>query len=243
MVMTATVGNGTVGLRERKKARTRDALRDAALRALPPRTASSRPPSRRSPTRARSRPAPSSATSRPRRTCCSSDADEPVRAAADDDRRAARRRRSAARRCSPASLAVADDYGAERARLVLRKRVFSSSPQLRASSAERQRGWEDAAVQLLAERAAATGARRVAVRAAPRRSPTGLAALRVARRRVARRRRHGRHRAARRGGVPPRRRTGSSSATRSSPSVRSSRTTPSRTCCRGRRRRWSGTRR
>src|SRR5690349_2906789 len=41
------------------------------------------------------------------------------------------------------SLAVAEDYRAERERLIVRRRVLSSTPHLRASSAERQRGWED----------------------------------------------------------------------------------------------------
>src|SRR5581483_2695991 len=54
-------------------------------------------------------------------------------------------------------LAVAAGYGAQRERLVLRRRVLSTSVQLRASSAERQRGWEDDVVQLLARRAEARG--------------------------------------------------------------------------------------
>jgi AcrR family transcriptional regulator len=77
------------------------------------------------------------------------------------------------------SLAVAEDYGAERDRLIVRKRVLSSSPDLRASSAERQRGWEDAVAQLLTERAEARGdaASGYELRLL---AATSLAALRVA---------------------------------------------------------------
>jgi AcrR family transcriptional regulator len=76
-------------------------------------------------------------------------------------------------------LAVAEDYRAERERLTVRRRVLASTSNLRASSAERQRGWEDAVAQLLTERAEARGE---AVPAFEIRllAATSLAALRVA---------------------------------------------------------------
>src|SRR5690242_4574375 len=51
------------------------------------------------------------------------------------------------------SLEVAEDYRDERVRLIARRRVLWSTTHLRASSAERQRCWEDAEAQLLTDRA------------------------------------------------------------------------------------------
>ena len=239
MVMTATVGNGTVGLRERKKARTRDALRDASLQLF----------HRDGFEQTTIEDIADACEVSPRTFFRYFPTKEDV-LFSDADERCGRLLTTIAAQPPdvgplPAllagALAVADDYGAERARLVLRKRVLTSSPQLRASSAERQRGWEDAAVQLLAERAAARGSTRhrsscasssrPGSRRCASRSTSGSTATTLATSRSSSRRRSAASA------------TGSSSATRSSPSVRSSRTTPSRTCCRGRRRRWSGTRR
>jgi AcrR family transcriptional regulator len=172
MVMTATVG-----LRERKKARTRDALRDAAL-ALFHRNGFEQTTVEEIAEACEVSPRTFFRYFPTKEDVLFSDADE----------RCGRLLATIAAQPPDAgplpallagSLAVADDYGAERARLVLRKRVLSSSPQLRASSAERQRGWEDATFQLLSQRAAAAG-----VDASPFELrlvvATGLAALRVA---------------------------------------------------------------
>ena len=177
MVMTATVGNGTVGLRERKKARTRDALRDASLQLF----------HRDGFEQTTIEDIADACEVSPRTFFRYFPTKEDV-LFSDADERCGRLLTTIAAQPPdvgplPAllagALAVADDYGAERARLVLRKRVLTSSPQLRASSAERQRGWEDAAVQLLAQRAAAQG-----LDASPFELrlvvATGLAALRVA---------------------------------------------------------------
>jgi len=172
MVMTSTVG-----LRERKKARTRDALRDAALQLF----------HRDGFEQTTIEDIADACEVSPRTFFRYFPTKEDLLFSDADDRCGRLLTTIAAQPPDvgplPAllagALAVADDYGAERARLVLRKRVLTSSPQLRASSAERQRGWEDAAVQLLAQRAAAQG-----LDASPFELrlvvATGLAALRVA---------------------------------------------------------------
>jgi len=172
MVMTSTVG-----LRERKKARTRDALRDAALERF----------HRDGFEQTTIEDIADACEVSPRTFFRYFPTKEDV-LFSDADERCGRLLTTIAAQPPdvgplPAllagALAVADDYGAERARLVLRKRVLTSSPQLRASSAERQRGWEDAAVQLLAQRAAAQelDASPFELRLVV---ATGLAALRVA---------------------------------------------------------------
>jgi len=167
----------TVGLRERKKARTRDALRDAALELF----------HRNGFEQTTVEEIADACEVSPRTFFRYFPTKEDV-LFSDADERCGRLLATIADEppgvdplsaLLAGSLAVAGDYGAERARLVLRKRVLSSTPQLRASSAERQRGWEEATFELLAQRATA---QRVEPSAFELRLvvATGLAALRVA---------------------------------------------------------------
>jgi AcrR family transcriptional regulator len=166
-----------VGLRERKKARTRDALHDAALELF----------NRNGFEQTTVEDIADACEVSPRTFFRYFPTKEAVLWSDADDRCG---RLLTAMAAQPAgvtpfgallagSLALAEDYGAERARLALRKKVLSSSTQLLASGAERQRGWEDAVVQLLSDRTASEG-----VVASPFElrlvAAAGLAALRVA---------------------------------------------------------------
>jgi len=65
--------------------------------------------------------------------------------------------------CSPwaslraALLTLADEYEHDRDRLAARMAIIEATPSLRASKSEYQRGWDDAVVELLAARAGRTG--------------------------------------------------------------------------------------
>ena len=150
--MTVTV---TTGLRERKKAQTREALRDAALELF----------HRQGFEQTTVEDIADACDVSPRTFFRYFPTKEDVLFGDGDERCG---RLLAAIEAEPpevgpfaallaGSLAVAEDYGAERERLVLRRGVLASTEQLRASSAERQRGWEEAVVQLLARRAEQQG--------------------------------------------------------------------------------------
>jgi AcrR family transcriptional regulator len=168
----------TVGLRERKKARTREALRDAALDLF----------TRNGFEQTTVEDIAEACEVSPRTFFRYFPTKEDV-LFSDADERCGRLLTVIADRPADepllqailaGSLAVAADYDAERARLVARKRILESSPQLRAYSAERQRGWEDAVVHQLSERPRSTAPERDAPFELRLVAATGLAALRVA---------------------------------------------------------------
>ncbi len=78
-----------------------------------------------------------------------------------------------------AMLAIADEYAGDRDRLAARMAVIDSTPSLRAGKSEAQRGWEDAVVELLTTRERQSGSRRdpLELRLI---AATGTAALRAA---------------------------------------------------------------
>jgi len=56
-----------------------------------------------------------------------------------------------------AVLSLAQDYGHERDRIAARMAIIEATPSLRASKSEYQRGWDDAVVEVLADRARRAG--------------------------------------------------------------------------------------
>jgi AcrR family transcriptional regulator len=78
-----------------------------------------------------------------------------------------------------AVLSIADEYARDRDRLAARMAVIESSPSLRASKSEAQRGWEDAVVEQLTAREQKAGSGRdlLELRLV---AATGTAALRAA---------------------------------------------------------------
>jgi AcrR family transcriptional regulator len=78
-----------------------------------------------------------------------------------------------------AVLAIADEYSHDRDRLAARMAVIEATPSLRASKSEAQRGWEDAVVELLAARERTAGSQREALELRLV-AATGTAAFRAA---------------------------------------------------------------
>jgi AcrR family transcriptional regulator len=78
-----------------------------------------------------------------------------------------------------AMLAIAEEYASDRDRLAARMAVIESNPGLRASKSEAQRGWEDAVVEQLTVRERAAGSARDALELRLI-AATGTAALRAA---------------------------------------------------------------
>jgi AcrR family transcriptional regulator len=154
--MTTAVGQISVGLRERKKARTREALQEAAMGLF----------SHQGFDHTTIEEIADACEVSPRTFFRYFPTKEDV-LFADGETRRARLLAVIAERpaseppfvaLSEAMRTLADDYRDDRAALVARFQIVAASPHLQAYKAEHQHGWEADVVDVLARRALATGA-------------------------------------------------------------------------------------